>query len=807
MKRSLLSTFWVLLLLIITVTLLPQTHAKAAEADAETFYYHHLNERQQYFYTWLKDYYDKLPSEPATYQVDLTHLLPAAPTQQDYRSLQEDILYAEMALAEDDPLYLFKGRIHDCGYASTSDNRYFHITVERMEIPTADMQKQVDARIQQIVAIAGTGDRYTQLRKLVDYLKRNTFYDPYADCINNEGHFSHALATRGIHYDTSVYGILLEGVTVCAGYTQTLKVLCSALDIPCIIMANDGHSWNLVQMEDGKWYRIDLTQFCRSSWDDAIDESIIDTYFRDYFLNNSAVDHQNPRNLVLDGVALVTQFPEHATEQYHYTGSTTDFSYTVPASTYTPGNPKFTYRVNSDGKTCTITGYEGKESGDLTIPGKLDSYTVTAIDGYAFYYCTGFTGKLTVPDSVESIGKGAFAGCYNLTSVKLSANLHTIGQGAFIGCKSLTEVTVPDLVDTLGDFVFTDCDKLRTVTFGSHIQRIGSGAFDAVDPSAVLKGPAGSVVQARAADSGLSFQASGSLCSMQSTDGKWEFDGTQHFHICQHGARFGYESHTGMYCGWKCATCGAEYCGMTETYTENVLTLINQKPATCNSLEYTGDLQCICGRTVETGDWVGAFSDHAPADDAWEHDAYNHWQDCTCGHQLKLATHTGGTATATQRARCSVCGEEYGELDPTNTTPVPDQGNSGGNNSSEGNNSSGSNNPSGGNNSSSGNTPSGTGPSTDGTEPTVGTDPSTGTAPSAGNDPTTATTFPAGSTPTTGNDPEDPADSEPASPVLGIIIGIVLTGAVGVGGWYGWQFYRKKQQNTPDNSDKSQSDT
>ena len=79
MKRSLLSTFWVLLLLIITVTLLPQTHAKAAEADAETFYYHHLNERQQYFYTWLKDYYDKLPSEPATYQVDLTHLLPAAP--------------------------------------------------------------------------------------------------------------------------------------------------------------------------------------------------------------------------------------------------------------------------------------------------------------------------------------------------------------------------------------------------------------------------------------------------------------------------------------------------------------------------------------------------------------------------------------------------------------------------------------------------------------------------------------------------------------------------------------------------------
>ncbi len=47
--------------------------------------------------------------------------------------------------------------------------------------------------------------------------------------------------------------------------------------------------------------------------------------------------------------------------------------------------------------------------------------------------------------------------------------------------------------------------------------------------------------------------------------------------------------------------------------------------------------------------------------------AYNdteHWRECGCGAKSEEAEHSGGTATCTKKAVCSVCGSEYGELGP-----------------------------------------------------------------------------------------------------------------------------------------------
>ncbi len=43
-------------------------------------------------------------------------------------------------------------------------------------------------------------------------------------------------------------------------------------------------------------------------------------------------------------------------------------------------------------------------------------------------------------------------------------------------------------------------------------------------------------------------------------------------------------------------------------------------------------------------------------------DATNHWYECSCGEKSDLEVHKGGTATETQKAKCSVCNEEYGSL-------------------------------------------------------------------------------------------------------------------------------------------------
>lgn len=86
------------------------------------------------------------------------------------------------------------------------------------------------------------------------------------------------LAAR-ITYDTDethdrrfdAYGALIDGLSVCEGYAESFKLLCDRAGIPCILVVgtgvtstgSEGHMWNAVQMDDGKWYGVDVT------WDDV----------------------------------------------------------------------------------------------------------------------------------------------------------------------------------------------------------------------------------------------------------------------------------------------------------------------------------------------------------------------------------------------------------------------------------------------------------------------------------------------------------------------------------------------------------
>lgn len=759
MKKSVLFLLALLLVAVFALPLMEPAQAQAAPAtNASTYYYDMVDSRVQWCYNYLKAFYDSNPAGPEMYS---KHFPISEVWGADHMAFLRDFLAGDEALKADHPEYEWKGRVSG-GYQEGQD---YVIQIDTFELPTADMQKRADARIKQIVSAVGTGDRYTKLRKLTDLLIRSSFYDPYLGQINMKGNYN--LETLGHHYNQSSYGLLLEGIAICDGFSQSVKLLCNELDIPCIIIGNAGHAWNLVQMDDGKWYLLDLTAVCSLGWDSDPIVSI-DTYFQNQFLNNDSVFgmYGDPYMINIDGYRYVTEFPDFSTGRYTYTGSTTNFSYTVPASTYTPGNGKFVYKVNPDGKTCTVTTYEGKESGDLTVPAKLDGYTVTAIGAYAFYYRSGFTGKLTLPDTVESIGQGAFAGCYGLTSVKWPKNLHKIGQGAFIGCKGLTEITLPDLLDEVGAVAFYDCSKLKTVTFGSHIQTIAYsedlinvGAFDKIASNAVLKAPAGSVVQTYANRHNVSFQASGTMCGLQSADGKYGFNDNVHYKTCQHGGRFDYGSHTsvtGVFnCGDTCTVCHAEACTHNGLM-EHAFTLINQAPPTCNSMGYTGDWQCICGTIFRWGTFEGEpTGEHAPASSQWYGDSIEHYQLCSCGQWLNVAPHTGGTATTTQQARCSVCGQPYGDLDPGYTGTEPPV------------------------------------VTTVPTTPTTGAMPTTPTVPgTVGADPTEAPATQPGNT----GDSDDDA-SDPGSPVLIIVLSCVGVAAVGAGGFFGYRFLQKKKKN------------
>ena len=94
----------------------------------------------------------------------------------------------------------------------------------------------------------------------------------------------------------------------------------------------------------------------------------------------------------------------------------------------------------------------------------------------------------------------------------------------------------------------------------------------------------------------------------------------------------------------------------------------NAVEATCGKDGYTGDTYCLgCGEKISTGETIPATGAHANAAGEWKSDGENHWQVCdSCGTIFNEAAHEGGEATCSVKAVCTVCGTEYGELDPDN---------------------------------------------------------------------------------------------------------------------------------------------
>ena len=113
----------------------------------------------------------------------------------------------------------------------------------------------------------------------------------------------------------------------------------------------------------------------------------------------------------------------------------------------------------------------GEEVKDLVIP---DS--VTSIGNGAFQYYTGLT-SVTIGNSVTSIGDKAFRDCSGLTSVTIGNSVTSIGGLAFYGCSSLTSVTIPNSVTSIGSYAFEGCSGLTSVTIGNSVTSIGEYAF------------------------------------------------------------------------------------------------------------------------------------------------------------------------------------------------------------------------------------------------------------------------------------------------------------------------------------------
>ncbi len=108
--------------------------------------------------------------------------------------------------------------------------------------------------------------------------------------------------------------------------------------------------------------------------------------------------------------------------------------------------------------------YGCSELSSIVIPN-----SVTSIGEAAFQNCSGLT-NIEIPNSVSTLNNYTFQGCTGLTSVNIPNSVTTIGRGAFYGCSGLTSIDIPNSVITIGAAAFYDCSSLSSVTIGRSVK-------------------------------------------------------------------------------------------------------------------------------------------------------------------------------------------------------------------------------------------------------------------------------------------------------------------------------------------------
>lgn len=216
------------------------------------------------------------------------------------------------------------------------------------------------------------------------------------------------------------------------------------------------------------------------------------------------------------------------------------------------------------------------EDRDLQIPEYIEaygeSYRVVEIGDDVFAWNTSIR-TVTLPPSLQTIGKRAFQGCdslvsinlenvkkigvdafnscdllksvdlsslffideytfkscYALESVKISEKTTSIGYDAFGYCERLFSVVIPDGVESIGDNAFENCG-LRKLTLGKNVKTIGDNAFAscsdlleihslAVEPPAYLRGsPDGVLFSGISSTYGILYVPEGSVDAYRQAD-------------------------------------------------------------------------------------------------------------------------------------------------------------------------------------------------------------------------------------------------------------------------------------------------
>lgn len=143
------------------------------------------------------------------------------------------------------------------------------------------------------------------------------------------------------------------------------------------------------------------------------------------------------------------------------------------------------FEKTADGN-IVITGYKGNRM-EIAVPEKIGGDTVTALGEYAFSpdakrireeqrAVRRAITKVTLPDTIESIGEFAFFKCKSLKEINIPEGLSEISMG-MLDITGLESIVIGGNVREIGGVAFWGCRNLRSVTLCEGVAEIYAGAF------------------------------------------------------------------------------------------------------------------------------------------------------------------------------------------------------------------------------------------------------------------------------------------------------------------------------------------
>ncbi len=141
-----------------------------------------------------------------------------------------------------------------------------------------------------------------------------------------------------------------------------------------------------------------------------------------------------------------------------------------------------------DGRT--LVWYPAGRTGEMfTVP-----EGVKKIGEFAFEN-QGYMRKILLPESVVTLGTGAFSGCGRLEDIGLSSGIREIpdagtyrGAGVFAECRKLRRIVLPDKLSYLGSFAFYN-SGLCSIVLGEGLEQIGEYALMAAGLKEIVLPP------------------------------------------------------------------------------------------------------------------------------------------------------------------------------------------------------------------------------------------------------------------------------------------------------------------------------